>query len=167
MPRSATRSNPSKNGPDPRNLLFAQRLRLAMEERGWSGAETARKVRDQLGDSATFTSANLAHYRNGRSRPRPQYLAALSVVLGKPEEFFLGGFKINGATHKSATHNGVANGHSLTSAPDALPALHIEDRGRNAWLQINQQVPWPVAVRILEALKADHAIREGRNGQNR
>ena len=66
-----------------------------MEERGWSGAETARKVRDQLGDSATFTSANIAHYRSGRSRPRPQYLAALSVAFGKPEEYFLGGFKID------------------------------------------------------------------------
>ena len=158
MRRSATRSPQNKNGHDPRNLLFAERLRLAMEERGWSGAETARKVRDQLGDSATFTPVNIAHYKQGRSRPRPQYLAALSVALGKPEEYFLGGFKINGAAHADAV-----NGHSLNNSPDALPALHIEDRGRNAWLQINQQVPWPVAVRILEALKADHAVRE--NGE--
>jgi transcriptional regulator with XRE-family HTH domain len=161
MRRSATRSNHEKNGLDPRNLLFAERLRLAMQERGWSGAETARKVRDQLGDSATFTPVNIAHYRNGRSRPRPQYLAALSVALGKPEEYFLG-FKINGAAHADA-----ANGHSLNTAQDALPALHIEDRGRTAWLQINQQVPWSVAVKILEVLKADDAMREGRHGQNR
>jgi hypothetical protein len=36
----------------------------------------------------------------------------------------------------------------------AKPRFHIEDRGGNAWLQINQQLPWPIALKILEVLKS-------------
>jgi hypothetical protein len=31
--------------------------------------------------------------------------------------------------------------------------FHIEDHGGNAWLQIIQQLPWPMALNILEVLK--------------
>jgi hypothetical protein len=35
-----------------------------------------------------------------------------------------------------------------------LPAFNLVDAADGtAWLQINQHVPWPVAVRILKALK--------------
>jgi hypothetical protein len=114
-------------------------------------AETARRVREHLGDGATFAKANIAHYTGGRSKPRPQYLAALNAVLGEPEESLL-----------RKTDNGSAKGGSTdvqSSRPmserGALPPLHVEDRGGEAWLQINQQVPWPVALEVLRALKGE------------
>ena len=62
--------------------VFARRLKAAMQERGLTANETARRVREALGEGAKFTPANISHYRQGRSLPRPRYLAALSRALG-------------------------------------------------------------------------------------
>jgi transcriptional regulator with XRE-family HTH domain len=121
-----------------------------MQERGWTVNETARRVREELGEGAKFTPANISHYRQGRSIPRPRYLAALSRALGVDQGELL--------TEASAPH--VANSSHKPGEPLAgieiragSPSFHIEDRGGNAWLQINQQLPWPIAIQILQVLK--------------
>ena len=43
-----------------------------------------------------------------------------------------------------------------SGAPEsAPPPLHIEDRGNEVFLQINQQVAWPIALKILGVLKGE------------
>jgi transcriptional regulator with XRE-family HTH domain len=141
------RSRQHQSKPQP--TVFARRLKAAMDERGWTANETARRVREALGEGAKFTPANISHYRQGRSLPRPRYLEALSRAFGVNKDELL--------TEASPARDGNRQQHTPSSAPielpDGSPSFHIEDRGGNAWLQINQQLPWPTAIKILEVLK--------------
>jgi hypothetical protein len=46
------------------------------------------------------------------------------------------------------------NPETLVEPP---PAVQIEERGGKAWLRINQQVPWPLALTIVQLLKDEPA----------
>jgi transcriptional regulator with XRE-family HTH domain len=116
-----------------------------MDERGWTANETARRVREALGEGAKFTPANISHYRQGRSLPRPRYLEALSRALGLTKGELL--------TEASPAQQHTPLSSAPIELPNGSPSFHIEDRGGNAWLQINQQLPWPMALKILEVLK--------------
>jgi transcriptional regulator with XRE-family HTH domain len=122
-----------------------------MHERGWTYAETAKRVREELGEGAKFTKASISHYTRGRSVPRLRNLEALSAVLEK-ELMREDSLTIpNGRSGQAAVVGPEREGApQLNTTP---PALHIEDRGSEAWLQINQQLPWPVALKILGLLK--------------
>ena len=66
---------------------FAERLRLAMERKGWTVADTARQVSRLLGEQDKFGSSHLSHYLSGRAVPRARYLQALSRALDvRPED---------------------------------------------------------------------------------
>jgi transcriptional regulator with XRE-family HTH domain len=134
---------------------FGSRLGAVIRERGWTMGETAKRVREQLGEGAKFTPANISHYTRGRSIPRLRYLDALSAVLGIDKRELMGQdnspIRINGDGKDAAVR--VQEVRLVSQSDAAAPALHIEDRGKEAWLQINQQVSWPVALKILEALK--------------
>jgi transcriptional regulator with XRE-family HTH domain len=135
---------------------FALRLTAAMEERGLTVNETARRVREQLGDDAEFTTANISHYRQGRSIPRPRYLEALCRALGMRQSELLPG-RGEGSAGGRANGKELVSGDSLPQSA-TLPAFDIKDHGGTAWIQINQQLPWPVAIKILQALKGENAI---------
>src|SRR5918993_4915835 len=82
MPRSGGHAGQAMKGSRASDAGFGSRLEAAIRERGWTRGETARRVREQLGEGAKFTPANISHYTRGRSIPRPRYSDALSVVLG-------------------------------------------------------------------------------------
>jgi transcriptional regulator with XRE-family HTH domain len=128
---------------------FAIRLRAAIWARGWTEKEIAKRVRERLGEGATFSRTNISHYVTGRCIPRIRYLQALSEVLGIDK----GELTRVSSTPGEASQNGCLIGENAEPAPQTPPALHIEDRGTDVWLQINQQVPWPVAIKVLQALK--------------
>ena len=153
MPRlsASRRQGADRNKLDPK--AFGRRLRAIMEERGLTAGETARRMREHLGGGAKFTPANISHYRLGRSLPRPRYLDALSAVLGIDKEELLS----DGQAHQKG---GPTERERSSEAPshdgrEAPPSLNIVDRGGSVWLQINQQLPWPVAIQILHALKGE------------
>jgi len=137
---------------------FGSRLEAAMRERGWTMGETARRVREQLGDGAKFTPANISHYRRGSSVPRLRYLDPLSAVLGIDKGELMGHMRqgdspilVDGErNHPAVLGHEVAATQGQSAAPSAL---HIEDRGSEALIQINQQVSWAVALKVLQALK--------------
>jgi transcriptional regulator with XRE-family HTH domain len=160
---------------DWRRKRLSERLRALMEEKGLSVATAARLVQQQL-PGGSFNSANISHYRAGRSLPRPDVLKALSAVLNvEPEE--LAPSKVNGqvghsngmmglaivddGNRESGAHDsdssvsssaGAANGLALGSVPE----FNITDlAGGEALLQINQRLSWSTVIRILQALKGD------------
>jgi transcriptional regulator with XRE-family HTH domain len=160
---------------DWRRKRLSERLRALMEEKGLSVATAARLVQQQL-PGGSFNSANISHYRAGRSLPRPDVLRALSAVLNvEPEE--LAPSKANGqaghsngmmelaivddGNHESGARDstsnvaapaGAANGLALGS----IPEFHITDlAGGEALLQINQRLSWSTVIRILQALKGE------------
>jgi hypothetical protein len=131
-----------------------------MDERGLTVAETARRVREALGEDAKFTAANISHYRQGRSVPRPRYLDALSSALGMSRSDLVAGTpaspgELHLKPHLDNDRRDVQNAALSGLQASALPSFDIKDQGGTAWIQINQQLPWPVAIKILQALKGD------------
>ena len=153
MPRLSASGRQLAHHIDHDPKVFARRLRAIMEERGLTAGETARRMRERLGGDAKFTPANISHYRFGRSLPRPRYLDALSAVLGVDKE------ELFSDAHPHKTGRATA-GESSSQTPshdghETPPSLNVVDRGGSVWLQINQQLPWPVAIQILHALKGE------------
>lgn len=126
---------------------LSERLRTLMVEQGLSINELARRIQSEL-PGEKFNAVNLFHYRAGRSVPRPRYLIALSKAVGVALEDLLPSDETIEATQ---------------SEPDGLlaepvPAFYIEDLSDGqAWLQINQRLPWPSVIKILQALKGGSA----------
>jgi transcriptional regulator with XRE-family HTH domain len=154
-----------------RKQRLSERLRVLMDEKGLSGAATARLVQERL-SGGSFDPANISHYRAGRSLPRPTVLKALSAVLNvDPEELAPSqtsevvtlaildddsrGEVVGGASHGGPpSAAAVLNRLSLSSMPEFRVAdLH----GGEALLQINQRLSWPTVIRILQALKGENS----------
>jgi transcriptional regulator with XRE-family HTH domain len=140
---------------------FAERLRAIMEHQGLTIAETARRVRQQLPNGEGFDDTNLIHYRQGRSLPRPGHLEALGRALGVSASDLLGtemSAKLSGAKQR-----GTVARLRHSPQPENIEAKHaapmiqaMEEYGENVLLRIEQFVPWPVAMRILQLLKDPH-----------
>lgn len=128
-----------------RPRAFAQRMRSLMEEQGLSVAELTKRMEQQL-PGEKFNPVNLSHYKAGRSMPRPRYLSALSRAFGvEPKELLP-----PGESQEASESENAGGGHN------AGPAVRIEDLSDGqAWLQINQKLPWPLVLRILDALKGE------------
>jgi transcriptional regulator with XRE-family HTH domain len=158
---------------DWRRKKLSERLRALMDEKGLSVARAARMVQERLPDGS-FNSANISHYRAGRSLPRPDVLRALSAVLDvDPED--LAPTKANGQADsimtvaildpehghgaEDAAHNGPSSAGAVSARSLAsVPEFHITELpGGEALLQINQRLPWPTVIRILQALKGENS----------
>ena len=126
-----------------RKRALSQRLQHLMEEQGLSVTELARRMEREL-SGEKFNAVNLSHYRAGRSLPRPRYLNALSRAFGVPTQDLL--------PPEEALDVLAAEASDAEERP--APAFRIEDMADGqAWLQINQRLPWPLVLSVLEALK--------------
>ena len=147
-----------------RKRHLATRLRALMTERGLTVAETARLIRERL-DGDTFNLVNISHYRAGRSLPRPRVLKALSEVFGveptdlvpeaaaEPEASTM----LDDGLNELAIKVDAATFADLVSKgrmPDELPPFNLVDLPNGeAWLQINQRMPWSTVLKIIQILK--------------
>jgi transcriptional regulator with XRE-family HTH domain len=156
---------------------FAERLTEAMRQGGLTIAETARRVRQHLGDDKGFSDANLVHYRQGRSVPRLRYLEALSLALGISQSDLISVDPASQPGSANHTEEGSVRSrrsrvqeHALArpaandSSPPAQPlvthvAVAIEDHGDEAHVRIDQRVPWPVALQILRVVKGTETAK--------
>jgi transcriptional regulator with XRE-family HTH domain len=127
---------------------FAVRLLAAMERKGWSQAETARQVAKRLPPGHRFHRAHVNHYVRGRATPRGERLEALTAALGlgSPGSGHAGApivyevpasIAVNGASTSRISARDVGDGRAL--------------------LEITDSVPWHLALRVLEMLRAESA----------
>src|SRR5215208_2701700 len=66
---------------------FADRLKTAIDRKGWSMSETARRASNFLNEGEKFGRAHVWHYVQGRALPRFRYLEALSLALNmRPDD---------------------------------------------------------------------------------
>ena len=124
-----------------RKAAFAERLKAAIERRGWSLTETARHTASVLGADAKFGRGNLSHYLHGRAMPRARHLAALSHALGvRPDDLWPGG-----APSRVEIIPGPATG------------IHAQDQGDGTvLLEMSQRVPWQTALAVMRLLKLSY-----------
>lgn len=110
-------------------IEFANRLRRAMDDKGWTQAE--------LGRRAGIPRDSVSVYIAGKSLPGPARLKKLAQALGKSSEDLL-------------------PTRGVRSAGDRLPALDARDLGDDhVWLRVNQRVAWPAALKIMGILKGE------------
>lgn len=113
---------------------FAKRLQKAIIDKGWTQSELADRAR-KFSKDGKFGRYSVSLYVRGKTLPRPDQLDAICKALGmKPKDLL--------------PTRGVPN------AEEHLGALDVKDAGGGkAWLRVNQQVDWDVAVQILQLLK--------------
>jgi transcriptional regulator with XRE-family HTH domain len=156
---------------------FASRLRRVMDEKGLSSNEIADRMREQLPEGETFATSNLSHYRQGRSVPRPKYLAVLSTALGvSTSDLLPGGLEetpresdvprvIRSRRGRWARRRGTADVSIAARIEPPADADHsasmvsMEDKGKMVHLKLDQLVSWDVALTILNALKTGTTSR--------
>lgn len=128
---------------------FAERLREAMAAADLSAADLARRVQEVIPD---FSPGNISHYLAGRSTPRTNVLKAISRILDVDPAQLRAASNRSRASRKPSGADGPP---SEDTAGDS-PALSLKDLGDgDALLQINQKLPWPVALQILQMLKGN------------
>jgi hypothetical protein len=115
---------------------FGERLAAAIEAKGWTLARAAREISRHLPPGEVFNPVNLSHYIHGRSFPRPKYRAAIIRALDLDE------------------FAEVAERRPFrTPVKHDSPEIVVQDMGNGtARVQIDQVLPWPEALRLLELL---------------
>jgi transcriptional regulator with XRE-family HTH domain len=177
--RAAARRADHIDWTDVTKQQFSTRLRKIMDEKGLSSNEIADRMREHLSEGESFATSNLSHYRQGRSVPRPKYLAALSAALGVNASDLLPG-GVQGLTEDGVPSKPVAprsrrGGGARRRGAASVPAaprtelaaevdhgasmIFMEDKGNMVHLKFDQLVSWDVALTILNALKPAEASR--------
>jgi transcriptional regulator with XRE-family HTH domain len=137
---------------------FADRLRTAIERKGWTMSETARRASGFLRDGDKFGRAHVWHYVQGKALPRMKYLEALSAALEvRPDELLPAEFA--GGTAEPAPRPEQGFGGSVVAhregAESADGMVHVRDYGDGtALLEVSQRVSWETAITVLRMLKA-------------
>ena len=132
---------------------FAARLRAAIERKGWTATEAARRVSHLLGEKDKFSRAHLWQYLNGKSLPRTRYLRALSRALDvRPEDLIPPTSRaIRAARARDLRELAVAD--PLRAEPAGI--VHVRDYGDGtALVQVSERVPWETALAVMKLLKS-------------
>jgi transcriptional regulator with XRE-family HTH domain len=124
---------------------FGQRVAAAIEMKGWTLAEAAREISRYLPAGQIFNPVNLSHYVHGRSFPRPRFRRALEQALDISEPFDF-------PRHRRKRSPGQ-EGNTESQTPGDGAVVRVQDMGDGtARVQIDQVVPWPDALKLLEIL---------------
>jgi transcriptional regulator with XRE-family HTH domain len=121
---------------------FAKRLQDALNDKGWTQSELARRMAPLLKESRIGRD-NISKYVRGKVLPLPRALEAMAKVLGVESKDLL-------PTRATST------------VSEELSPLDVRDiGGGRVWLQVNQAVDWEVALDVMRR------IREGSKGGSR
>jgi len=138
---------------------FADRLRTAIERKGWTMSETARRASHFLNDGDKFGRAHVWHYVQGKALPRAKYLEALSQALDvRPDELMpaeIGADHSEPATREEplVVAPPAAARDNVSESADGM--VHVRDYGDGtALLEVSQRVSWETAITVLRMLKA-------------
>jgi transcriptional regulator with XRE-family HTH domain len=120
-----------------------------MAAKNWTSAQTLKAAREFISPLDNLAHSHMSHYLHGRAIPRGPYLAALSQALEVSEEELLG-------APESVAPSAERSQKILPKArPLQQASVQVREvEGGEAWLEINQRVPWATALEILRLLKS-------------
>ena len=120
--------------PEAIRMEFARRLQAALNEKGWTQSELARRVAPLLKHSRLGRD-NISKYVRGKVLPLPPAVEAIPKVLDRKSTDLL-----------PSCSNAAAQEH---------PPVSIRDMGDNemAWLQINMALPWDKVLEIQQIIR--------------
>jgi transcriptional regulator with XRE-family HTH domain len=127
--RSVTRMPPAAI-----RLEFGRTIQRHLNERGWTQAELARRMKPFLKDSRIGRDS-ISKYVRGKNLPNPPVLEAMAKAFGVESRELL----------PSRGTQAVSKEH----AP-----LDVRDMGEGrAWLSVNQALDWPTALKVIGLLR--------------
>lgn len=118
-------------------LEFARRLQAAMAEKGWNQSDLAREATKFMPGGKTIQRDTVSVYINTKALPSRERLEAMAKALGVDSSELMPS--------------------KLRPVPNRVaPPVEVKDMGDgNVWLRINQAVPWPLALKILNMVKGE------------
>lgn len=126
---------PANAPKDAVKIEFARRLQVAMIAKGLQQSDLARNAQLQLPKGKRFGRDSISLYIRAKSLPGPLHLKALSAALGMKQDDLL-------------------PTRGIPYAGEHSPSFDARDLGDgNTWLRINQGVPWPVALQVMQLIK--------------
>ena len=144
-----------------RKTIFAERLRSIMAAKNLTVTELAKLIQQRIPDG-NFNPVNISHYRSGRSLPRPKVMSALIQALAVEMEDLApsasNGVEIEPkqSPKKRAVSEGALVDARSEKDANATPTFYLEDLdGGEAWIQINQRLPWNMVIKLLKVLKGE------------
>ena len=121
-------------------VVFSQRLRAEMERRKWTLATLLREAGPHLPEGFKLSHSHLWHYLRGKALPHEEIRRALSLALGtdldRPEA--------------------APAGRPVPAAgggPQGSMLLLEDLGGGRARLRLDQEMPWPTVLRIVELIR--------------
>jgi transcriptional regulator with XRE-family HTH domain len=115
-------------------MQFAKRLQDALNEKGWTQSELARRVAPKLKDSRIGRD-NISKYVRGKVLPLPAALHAIAEVLGMEAKDLL-------------------PSRATQAVVDELSPLDLRDIGGDRyWLQVNMALDADVALEIMQLIR--------------
>lgn len=116
---------------------FARRLSRQLTLKGMTQADLSRRAQALAPEGVRIGPDSISHYVNGRYLPSPSHLNILAKALDCDVLELL---PVKG----------------VPEAGESLPPIGVQDlENGNAWLRINQAVPWPLAVKVLALLRGE------------
>jgi transcriptional regulator with XRE-family HTH domain len=126
----------SAASPEAIRMEFARRLQAALNERGWTQSELARRMAPMLKDSRLGRD-NISKYVRGKVLPLPRSLEAMAKVLEMKTSELL-------------------PARATPAAGAEYPPLSVKDVGEGrVWLQINSTVSWRKGLEILRIMREE------------
>jgi transcriptional regulator with XRE-family HTH domain len=121
---------------------FARRLNEEMERRKWTLATLLREAGPHLPEGFKLSHSHLWHYLRGKALPHQEIRRALSLALGTDLD------QPQAAQDKSALPTPTPTGETPATK------LLLEDLGGGrARLRLDQEIPWPTVLRIVELIR--------------
>jgi transcriptional regulator with XRE-family HTH domain len=121
----------------PREVIlrdFGRRLQSAIADKGWNQSELARRAAIHMPDGK-FGRDNVSNYVRGSVLPGPAHLEAMAKALGVKQ-------------------TDILPSRGVPSVDANLPEFEMRNAGAGkAWLRINQQVDFDVALQIAGLLR--------------
>lgn len=116
---------------------LARNLQRALAERGWSGAELARRAQ-MYTPKGSFGRDSVSKYLRERTLPNATHLSAMAQALGiEPDELLPNTMAVR-----------------LASRPAAEPSVSLETaKNGTAHLRVNERVPIDVALEVVRLIR--------------
>jgi transcriptional regulator with XRE-family HTH domain len=113
---------------------FAKRLQDALNDKGWTQSELARRMAPLLKESRIGRD-NISKYVRGKVLPLPPALEAMAKALGVQSKDLL-------------------PTRATQAVADELSPMDVRDiGGGRVWLQVNQAVDWEVALDVMRRIR--------------
>jgi transcriptional regulator with XRE-family HTH domain len=132
-----TDSEPNMHGAPPAAIRmdFARRLQNALNDKGWTQSELARRVAPLMKESRVGRD-NISKYLRAKVLPLPAMLEAMAKALGVESRDLL-----------------PARGTQAVSDENAPYDMRALEGGERVWLRINQALDMDIALEIMALIR--------------